>query len=248
MIFQVAHLNPVPGHIGYDKTLEWRGEGCSPGGLWGQRLLDRPTISMYCTPSSWRFGTFCLDCRGSTWFVSSVRLSGRTAWLRRSMWLNKSATASGGQRSTSLPPWSQHTASCFLLKGHDPPLGWDAPGMPSLLSPSSPRSSTRSRPRRQGWSWWPLMPSVIPHPLDGSPRELPVWGIFCPGGAGHCSIPSMGRCGWRPGPWEGEAIFSPFYLKWHLISIRYSPPVCISPHCRQVMLIQWSSLFLRAWK
>lgn len=22
MIFQVAHLNPVPGHIGYDKTLE----------------------------------------------------------------------------------------------------------------------------------------------------------------------------------------------------------------------------------
>lgn len=113
MIIQVAHLNPVPGHIGYDKTLEWRGEGCSPRGLWGQRLLDRPTISMYCTPSSWRFGTFCLDCRGSTWFVSSVRLSGRTAWLWRSMWSNKSATASGGQRSTSLPPWSQHTASCF---------------------------------------------------------------------------------------------------------------------------------------
>lgn len=238
MIIQVAHLNPVPGHIGYDKTLEWRGEGCSPRGLWGQRLLDRPTISMYCTPSSWRFGTFCLDCRGSTWFVSSVRLSGRTAWLRRSMWSNKSATASGGQRSTSLPPWS--LPPVFLLKGHDPPLGWDAPGIafpPFSLLPSVVHQVQTEEAR---------LVLVAPHALsDPAP---PVWGIFCPGGAGHCFIPFLGRCGWQPGPWEGEAIFSPFYLKWHLISIRYSPPACIFPHCRQVMLIQWSSLFLRAWK
>lgn len=94
-------------------------------------------------------------------------------------WLTRSGITLEGQTSIFSSRELTRCHCFFSLQNDDLPLGWDTRAHPCpqtlcipFHSPSSSWSSTESRPRRWGWSWWPLL---VPHALVFSNPSATEW-------------------------------------------------------------------------